>query len=86
MHVNYAKIERLMTSIQATYQREMFKYLGVDIQSQEAYDLASKGLLKPVHTKIPPQIYSIRCIELDRPYFKLGIEFTNYYLQDIDFS
>jgi hypothetical protein len=67
-------MERLMASIQATYQREMFKYLGVDIQSQEAYDLASKGLLKPINKKIPPQIYSLRCIELDRPYFKLGIK------------
>jgi hypothetical protein len=37
-------MERLLTSIQATYQREMFKYLGVDIQSQEAYELASIGL------------------------------------------
>ena len=49
------------------------RHAGIDIQSQEAYDLASKGLLRPMHTKTPPQIYSIRCIEFDRPYFKLGI-------------
>jgi len=49
------------------------RYSGVDVESQEAYDLASKGLLRPKHSRTPPQIYSIRCLEFDRPYFKLGI-------------
>ena len=46
--------------------------MGFDMNSQEAYDLASKGLLRPKSTNTPPQIYSIRCVEFDRPYFKIG--------------
>lgn len=61
-----------MSTIQASYQREMYKYFGVDVQSQEAFELASKGLLRPMTTATPPQIYSIRCIDFDRPYFTLG--------------
>ena len=66
-------MDRLMSSIQAVYQREMLKCFGLNIQSQEAYELASKGLVRPSNKSTPPQIYSIRCIEFDRPYFKLGV-------------
>ena len=62
-----------MATVQASYQREMYKHFGLDIQSQEAFELACKGLLRPMSPVTPPQIYSIRCIEFDRPFFKLGI-------------
>jgi hypothetical protein len=48
------------------------RYFGLDIRTQEAYEIASKGLLRPMNVHTPPQIYSIRCVEYDRPYFKLG--------------
>lgn len=62
-----------MSIVQASYQREMYKYFGVNLQSQEAFEMASRGLLRPASTSAPPQIYSIRCIDFDRPFFKLGI-------------
>ena len=61
-----------MSIVQASYQREMYKYFGLNLQSQEAFEMASKGLLRPASTSAPPQIYSIRCIEFDRPFFKIG--------------
>ena len=76
-HINRSKLDRLMSSIQCTYQREMFKYFGVDIQSQEGYELASRGLLRPKDTHSPQQIYSIRCIELKRPFFKIELYTIN---------
>ena len=48
---------------------------GIDLQTQEAYELASRGLLRPKSISTPPQIYSLRCIELDKPFFKIGIKF-----------
>lgn len=76
-HVNRAKLDRIMSSIQATYQREMFRYFGVNLNSQEAYDLASSGLLRPGTNDTPPIIYSIKCLELNKPFFKLEIHTIN---------
>jgi hypothetical protein len=54
------------------YNLLLFRYFGIDLQSQESYDLASRGLLRPMDNKSPPIIYSIRCLEYRAPYFKLG--------------
>ena len=49
---------------------------GVDIQSQEAYELACQGLLRPVADNQPafagPVLYDIRCIHFRPPDFTLG--------------
>jgi mitochondrial mRNA pseudouridine synthase TRUB2 len=76
-HVNRAKMDRIMSSIQATYQREMFRYFGVDLNSQEGYELASNGLLRPSTNNTPPIVYSIKCVELKKPFFKLEIHTIN---------
>jgi hypothetical protein len=41
------------------------------MKSQEAFDFASKGLLRPIN-KHTPMIYSLKCIDFDRPFFKIG--------------
>lgn len=70
-HVNLAKINSLLASLQASHQKKMFELCGVDVQSQTAYDLAVQGPLRPSVTNIP-LIYSLRCIDLKRPYFIIG--------------
>lgn len=46
---------------------------GVDIQTQEAYELAVRGLLRPrAGQESNPMIYGIKCIEYDLPNFTLG--------------
>ena len=49
---------------------------GVDIQSQEAYELACGGLLRPAAENQPafsgPVIYDIRCVHFRPPHFTLG--------------
>jgi len=44
---------------------------GVDIQSQTAYELAVKGLIKPANSKIP-LLYGIKCIHFQPPDFTIG--------------
>jgi hypothetical protein len=61
-----------MSAIQSTYQREMYRYFGINIQTQESYELASSGLLRPKDNNTPPIIYSIKCIDYRRPFFKYG--------------
>ena len=48
-----------------------YRNCGVDIQSQEAYELAVRGLLHPVG-EIPPLILDAKCINFNPPDFELG--------------
>lgn len=41
------------------------------MDSQEAYELAAAGSVRPAD-KSPPLIYNIRCVELNLPFFTLG--------------
>ncbi|XP_043254114.1 mitochondrial mRNA pseudouridine synthase Trub2 [Colletes gigas] len=75
-HVKRGHIDRICNSMQSSHQRKMFEHCGVDIQSQAAYDLAVKGLLRPADRKIP-MIYTIRCIDFSPPEFTLEIVCIN---------
>lgn len=49
----------------------IYRLCGVDIQSQAAYELAVKGLLRPTDSNIP-MIYTVKCIDFSPPEFMLG--------------
>jgi mitochondrial mRNA pseudouridine synthase TRUB2 len=66
----------LLASMQATHQKKMFESCGLDIQSQAAFELASRGLIRPTDRKIP-LVYGIKCVEFKKPYFKLEIHAIN---------
>lgn len=70
-HINLAKINAFLASLQASHQKKMFELCGVDVQSQTAYELAVQGPLRPSVSSIP-LVYSLRCIDLRRPYFTIG--------------
>lgn len=75
-HVTSGKIEAIVSSMQANYQRQMFDTCGVDIQSQEAYELACKGLIRPENTK-HTVIYGIRNIEFTGKTFTIEVQSMN---------
>uniref|UniRef100_A0A6B0V8Q5 Putative pseudouridine synthase n=1 Tax=Ixodes ricinus TaxID=34613 RepID=A0A6B0V8Q5_IXORI len=75
-HITIAKMERLLSSIQATHQVQAFKYSGVRMDSQEAYELAAAGTVRPAD-KSPMLIYNIRCTEFDLPFFTLEVSCLN---------
>ncbi|XP_078044992.1 pseudouridylate synthase TRUB2, mitochondrial [Augochlora pura] len=75
-HVKRGHIDKLCSSMQSSHQRKMFELSGVDIQSQAAYDLAVKGLLRPQNKAIP-MIYTIRCVDFSPPEFTLEIVCMN---------
>jgi mitochondrial mRNA pseudouridine synthase TRUB2 len=70
-HIHLAKINAFLASLQASHQKKMFELCGVDVQSQTAYELAVQGPLRPSTSDVP-LIYSLRCIDLRRPYFTIG--------------
>lgn len=75
-HVFPGKLTSLIASMQASHQRQMFEMSGVDIQSQNAYELACKGPIRPMNRE-NPMIYGIQCIEFKRPEFTLEIHAMN---------
>lgn len=71
-HITVSRLERLLGSIQSAYQVQAFKYAGVPLNSQAAYQMAATGTVRPAE-KSPTLVYNIRCLELDLPYFTLEV-------------
>lgn len=57
--------------MEASHKRKTFEMCGIDLQSQSAYDLAVKGRVRPDNVTVPV-LYSIKCIQFDRPDFTIG--------------
>ncbi|XP_030756555.1 mitochondrial mRNA pseudouridine synthase Trub2 [Sitophilus oryzae] len=77
-HVKRGHMEKFLSAMQASHQKKMFELCGVDMQSETAYELAVKGLLRPANSKIPV-IYGIKCVEFQPPNFTLEIHCINEY-------
>lgn len=75
-HIHRVSVDKMLGSVQASHQSDSFVFSGIDIQSQEAYEAANKGIVRP-HGKSPPLIYSIRCTEFDLPYFTIELMCVN---------
>lgn len=75
-HVTLEKIEKMLAMIQGGHQKALITYSGVDLQSQEAYELASQGMLYP-HNKSPPILVALRCTRFQPPNFTLEARCVN---------
>ncbi|KAL4218693.1 tRNA pseudouridine synthase 2 [Mactra antiquata] len=76
-HINKGKLDKYCGSAQSSHRRFMFEYAGVDSQSEEAYELACQGLVRPADDKSPPMIYGLKCIYFDPPEFTLEVHTIN---------
>ncbi|XP_064536724.1 pseudouridylate synthase TRUB2, mitochondrial [Drosophila montana] len=75
-HVTAERISGLASSMQASHQRKMYELCGVDLQTQAAYELACKGLLRPADNS-QPVVYGIKLIHFERPHFTLELHTIN---------
>lgn len=48
--------------------------MGIDMKSQRAYELASRGMIRPEYDSKSDQtvIYAIKCVQWDYPTLELG--------------
>ncbi|KAK6979521.1 tRNA pseudouridine synthase 2 [Biomphalaria glabrata] len=76
-HVTTAKLEKVCAAAQAAHTREMYRLSGVNPDSQEAYEMASSGIIRPAERKTSPVLYSIKCIDFQPPDFTLEIHSIN---------
>uniref|UniRef100_UPI00398F27CE pseudouridylate synthase TRUB2, mitochondrial isoform X2 n=1 Tax=Pristiophorus japonicus TaxID=55135 RepID=UPI00398F27CE len=84
-HITRDRLERIIAVIQGSHQKALLTYSGIDLKSQAAYELASRGLLHPLH-KSPPIITGIRCVHFSPPNFTLEIQCvheTQQYLRKV---
>ncbi|XP_066521860.1 mitochondrial mRNA pseudouridine synthase TRUB2 isoform X2 [Hoplias malabaricus] len=75
-HVTLDKLERVLAMIQGANQKALITYSGVDPRSQEAYELAVKGKLRP-QDKSPPILTGLRCLHFKPPHFTLEVQCVN---------
>ncbi|NXC44800.1 TRUB2 synthase, partial [Penelope pileata] len=86
-HITREKLERILAVIQGTNHKALLMYVhsNIDMKTQEAYELAVKGLIRPMG-KTPPIITAIKCLRFALPEFQLEIHClheTQQYLRKI---
>ncbi|KGL81000.1 putative tRNA pseudouridine synthase 2, partial [Tinamus guttatus] len=84
-HITREKLERILAVIQGTNHKALLMYSNIDMKTQEAYEMAVKGLIRPMG-KSPPIITVIRCLQFALPEFQLEIHClheTQQYLRKI---
>ncbi|XP_070452846.1 pseudouridylate synthase TRUB2, mitochondrial isoform X2 [Equus przewalskii] len=70
-HVTREKLDRILALIQGSHQKALVMYSSLDLQTQEAYEMAVRGLIRPTD-KSPMLITGIRCLHFAPPEFLLG--------------
>ncbi|KAM5330831.1 pseudouridylate synthase TRUB2, mitochondrial isoform 1-T1 [Glossophaga mutica] len=70
-HVSREKLDRILALIQGSHQKALVMHSNLDLQTQEAYEMAVRGLIRPMN-KSPMLIAGIRCLHFAPPEFLLG--------------
>uniref|UniRef100_A0A1A8K1N4 TruB pseudouridine (Psi) synthase homolog 2 n=2 Tax=Nothobranchius kuhntae TaxID=321403 RepID=A0A1A8K1N4_NOTKU len=75
-HISEDKLERVTAMLEGANQKALRMYSTVDMGSQEAYEMAAKGLLGP-DGKSAPILTGLRCIHFQPPKFTLEVQCLN---------
>ncbi|XP_053417473.1 pseudouridylate synthase TRUB2, mitochondrial [Nycticebus coucang] len=72
-HVTREKLDRILAVIQGSHQKALVVYSNLDLKTQEAYEMAVRGLIRPMN-KSPMLITGIRCLHFAPPEFLLEVQ------------
>lgn len=75
-HITQDKMERVIAMLEGANQKALRMYSSVDMSSQEAYELARKGLLGPDRKSVPV-LTGLRCVHFQPPNFTLEVQCLN---------
>uniref|UniRef100_A0A4W5NZL5 TruB pseudouridine (psi) synthase family member 2 n=1 Tax=Hucho hucho TaxID=62062 RepID=A0A4W5NZL5_9TELE len=75
-HITRDKLERVLAMMQGSNQKALLTYSKVDMSTQEAYELAVKGELRP-DGKSPPIMTGLRLLHFQPPHFTLEVQCLN---------
>ncbi|KAL6042161.1 hypothetical protein STEG23_001861, partial [Scotinomys teguina] len=72
-HVTRELLDRILAVIQGSHQKALVMYSNLDLKSQEAYEMAVQGVIRPMN-KSPMLISGIRCLHFAPPEFLLEVQ------------
>lgn len=72
-HVTRERLDRILAIIQGSHQKALVMYSNLDLKSQEAYEMAVQGVIRPMD-KSPMLISGIRCLHFAPPEFLLEVQ------------
>lgn len=72
-HVTRERLDRILAVIQGSHQKALVMYSSLDLKSQEAYEMAVQGVIRPMN-KSPMLISGIRCLHFAPPEFLLEVQ------------
>ncbi|KAJ7999853.1 hypothetical protein DPEC_G00198710 [Dallia pectoralis] len=75
-HITRDKMERVLAMMQGSNQKALLTYSHVDMSTQEAYEMAVKGELRP-SGKSPPIMTGLRLLHFQPPHFTLEVQCLN---------
>jgi hypothetical protein len=71
-------LDKALAGIRSSHQRDAFRQAGVNLQSQEAYELAVQGLVRPqAEHEGYPLIYGLNCVNFRPPFLTLAVTCMN---------
>lgn len=76
-HVKKTMVDKVCASTQASHARLAFDFARIDPHSQDAYEMASRGIIRPTTGQTPPLVYGVKCIDFNIPHFTLEIHTIN---------
>jgi len=82
-HVSRFKLDKVCTSQMHEYRKQMQLMSGFSPQSQKAYEMAAQGIFRPAHGDTNTVVYSIRCIDFQKPNFTLEVHTTNEHTHEL---
>ncbi|EGW00182.1 putative tRNA pseudouridine synthase 2 [Cricetulus griseus] len=72
-HVTREMLDRILARIQGSHQKALVMYSNLDLKSQEAYEMAVQGVIRPMN-KSPMLITGTRCLHFAPPEFLLEVQ------------
>lgn len=72
-----SRFDFLLKKMAADHRLDMIRSVGLDLDSQAAYELLSQGQVLPFSNQTNPIIYNIRCTSFKVPEFTLSIQAVN---------
>ena len=76
-HIQKSRLDFYLSKILSMHRKMYFRTAGVDMLSQDAYELAAKGPTRPITYESVPLLYSLKCTKFDPPDFTLLIQTIN---------
>uniref|UniRef100_A0A8D8LUV8 Probable tRNA pseudouridine synthase 2 n=1 Tax=Cacopsylla melanoneura TaxID=428564 RepID=A0A8D8LUV8_9HEMI len=71
-------MDKVLSSLQANYQKRMFQQAGVQVGSQAAYELAVQGPIRPADLS-EPVVYGLKCVHFKPPDFTIEVHCIGEY-------